>query len=205
MDGNLLAQATIVKAIIVTAFIARADRFARPRPGAPCGSADWAILPAGLSNLGLNRLALAPRLSIDEDRISASTHPLAQALWLFSYERKVDIDCPRRTVTIQTTRLWFWRKTRVVPFDRIDRIIYCGQGMPTLSGTQTAFFLIKLGLKDGGGDLELFTVLEQQPHPHDWLDKMAGATPNEARVGDEAAVKLVDLLRRYIGVPIARD
>ncbi len=162
--------------------------------------------PAGvLLHLGLNRLALGPRLSIDEHRISASTHPLARALWLFSYARKVDIDCPRRLVTIRTTRLWFWSETRVIPFDHIDRIIYCGQAMPTLSGSQTAFFLIKLGLKDGGTDLELFTVLEQQPHPHDWLEKMAGATPNEARVGDEVAVRLVDLLRRYIGVPIARD
>ncbi len=148
-------------------------------------------------------MALAPRLSIDEDRIRASTHPLARVLWFFSYVRRVDVDCRRRVVTIRTTRLWLWRETRVIPFARIDRIICCGQGMPTLSGSQTAFFLISLGLKDAGADLELFTVLEQQPHAHDWLDKMAGAVPT--RLGDEAAVQLVDLLHRYIGVPIARD
>jgi len=148
-------------------------------------------------------LSLAPLLSIDEDRISASTHPLARALWLFSYVRRVEIDCQRRRVTIATTRLWFMHKIRVVPFERIDRIICCGQGMPTLSGSETAIFLISLGLKGGDADLELFTILEQQPD--DWLDRIAAANPNEVRIGDEAAVKLVGLLHRYLGVPIARN
>jgi hypothetical protein len=184
--------------------LAGRDAQAVRAPGRPCGPAGWAILPPADGYLGLNRLALAPRLSIDEDRIAACTHPLARALWLFSYVRRVDVDCRRRQVCIRTTRLWFRRETQVVPFDRIDRIILCGRGVPTLSGTQAAFFLISLGLKDRGADLELFTVLEQEPHPHDWLDKMAREIPSEARIGDEAAVKLVDLLHRYIGVPIAR-
>lgn len=149
-------------------------------------------------------MALAPRLSIDEQRLTACTHPLARLLCLFSYARRVTVDCQSRQVTIATTWLWCQPRTRVIAFEQIGRIIYCGQGMPTLSGAEPAFFLISLGLKDGGGDIELFTVVEDQPRAYGWLDTLSGAASNRPRVGDEAAVRIVDLLRRYIGVPIAR-
>ena len=74
--------------------------------------------------------------------------------------------------------------------------------MPTLSGAEPAFFLISLGLKDGAPDIELFTVIE--PSSSRWLDSLSGAAQDPARLGDEAAVKIVDLLHRYIGAPIAR-
>jgi hypothetical protein len=149
-------------------------------------------------------LAIAPRLAIDEQRLTACTPSLVRLLWLFSYVRRVTVDCRRQQVTIATTRLWFLHRTRVLSFDQIDRIVYCGQGMPTLSGAEPAFFLISLGLKDRGPDIELFTVIEDQPQPQSWLDGLSGAARSPARVGDEAALRIVDLLHRYIGVPIAR-
>ena len=76
--------------------------------------------------------------------------------------------------------------------------------MPTLSGAEPAFFLISLGLKDGAPDIELFTVIESQPSSSRWLDSLSGAAQDPARLGDEAAVRIVDLLHRYIGAPIAR-
>lgn len=147
-------------------------------------------------------MALAPRLLIDEQRLTACTHPLARLLWLFSYVRRVTVDRQRRQVTVATTWLWCQRRTRVIAFDQITRIICCGQSMPTLSGAEPAFFLISLGLKDGAPDIELFTVIE--PSSSRWLDSLSGAAQDPARLGDEAAVKIVDLLHRYIGAPIAR-
>ena len=148
-------------------------------------------------------MALAPSLSIEELRLTACTHTLARLLWLFSYCRQVTVDCRRRQITIATTRFWFRHRTRVIGFDQIDRIIYCGQGLPTLSEAEPAFFIISLCLKDGA-DIELFTVIEDQPRRYSWLDRLSGARNDPARLGDEAAVKIVDLLHRYIGVPIAR-
>ena len=157
---------------------------------------------------------LSPTLSIDENRFSASTPTLARLLWLFSYGRRVTVDRGARRVTVTTTRLWLWQETRVIGFDRISRIICTGQGIPTLlfwrylsedSGGDSAFFLISLALTDPSDDVALFTIWEEQPRRYDWLDRLAGVARNDARVGDEDAVRIVDLLHDFLGVPIARS
>jgi hypothetical protein len=159
-------------------------------------------------------LQLGPSVTVDEDRLCGSTAWLARLLWLFSYERRVTVDRRRRHVSIETTWLWLWRSVRVIDFDRINRIICTGQSLPTLqiwrylldssAGGDTAFFLIALGLKDDPDEIELFTIWEQQPHERTWADALAGAPKSQALVGDEAAVNLVDLLKEYLAVPIAR-
>ncbi len=159
-------------------------------------------------------MGLSPTLSRDENRFSASTPTLARLLWLFSYARRVTVDRATRRITVTTRRLWLWQQTRVIDFDRVSRIICTGQAIPSLlfwrylapdsDTSEAAFFLISLALKDRGNDVALFTIWEDQPSRYDWLDRLAGAAPNEARVGDEDAVRIVDLLHDYLRVPIAR-
>jgi hypothetical protein len=162
----------------------------------------------------MDNLGLAPTVRADDDRLAVCTCGLARLLWLFSYMRQVTVDRQQRRVTVTTTRLWFWRDVRVIAFDQISRIVYRGQGVPSLQfwrylsadagGYESAFFLISLFLKDRQHELVLFTVWEEQPHPNDWLESISGGASDQARLGDEDAVRLVELLHRYIGVPIAR-
>jgi len=130
---------------------------------------------------------------------------LARLLWLFSYMRSVDIDRNRRRITVRTIWLWILRSERVIGFDQVRRIVCQAQEL-----SESALFSISLALADGG-QLQLFTVWEQQPRERDWLDgledgleELAGERRTEPRVGDEAAVSIIDLLREYLGVPIAR-
>ena len=162
----------------------------------------------------MNSLQLSPILAIDEDRFSATTPWLARLLWLFSYSRVVTVDRKRQRITITTTRLWRWCQTQTIDFDHISRIVYQGQGMPSLmfwryasdlvDGCRSAIFLISLALKDHSEVQPLFTIWENQPREHDWLDRLAGSAASPMRLGDEASVRVVDLLHDYLRVPIAR-
>ena len=65
-------------------------------------------------------------------------------------------------------------------------------------------FFIGLALKEPRDELRLFTVWQRQPRSPDFLDVLAGARADEVRVGDEQSVRIVTLLRQYLGVPIGR-
>jgi hypothetical protein len=69
--------------------------------------------------------------------------------------------------------------------------------------SDSALFLISLALKEPDEELPLFTVWEQQPLESDWLDRLAGDRAGGNDIGDEAAGRVVALLREFIGVPIA--
>jgi hypothetical protein len=95
----------------------------------------------------------------------------------------------------------------------VSRIVYRAQSIPSLSFwrylslsdsdiSDSALFMISLALKDGE-ELPLFTIWEQQPWPSDWLDDLAGDRADAVEVGDEAGGRVVDLLRKFIGVRIA--
>jgi len=135
-------------------------------------------------------------------------------LWLYSFDRCVTLDRGRRLVTIATTRLWLWRSERRVPFDDVERIVLRAQSLsglglwtllslgfaPALDG---ALFLISLGLRNGRGELFLFTVWEEQGGGPDLVAAMAGERDREPRLGDERAGEVIARLREFLAVPVS--
>lgn len=163
-------------------------------------------------------LRVAPKIEVKSDQVHGCTAWAAQLLVLFSYARCVTIDRQRQQVRVTTRWFWIFKVVRVIPFDRVGRIIYRAQGLPSLSpmrylrGTDvcdSAFFLISIAIKATADDrhpreeLTLFSVWEQQPRESDWIDKLAGVRRNPRTIGDEAAGAIVDIVREYLGVPIA--
>jgi hypothetical protein len=168
----------------------------------------------------MDLLRVAPNIEVESDRVHGCTPWAAQLLVLFSYSRCVTINRRQQQVLVTTRWFWFWVSARRIPFDRVSRIIYRAQGLPSFSPwrylfqptadlSDSAFFLISIAIKAAASDrrstdeLTLFTVWEQQPRDADWLDKLAGLQQNPYRIGDECSGAIVDILHEYLGVPIA--
>ena len=170
----------------------------------------------------MNVLRVAPKIDVDSHRVHGRTPWQARLLVLFLYCRTVTVDRQRRQVLVTTQWLWFWRSDRIIPFDRVARIIYRAQELPSFSPirylgllgansdfTDSAVFLISLAIKDAAEDkraheeLTLFSVWEQLPRERNWVDKLAGIHANAYRVGDETSGAIVALLHEYLGVPVA--
>ena len=159
----------------------------------------------------MNHWYLAPDFEVSADRLHGCTPWLARLLWLFSYCRCVTVSRRLSHLIVSTRRLWWWRNVRLIRFDQVSRIVYRAEEIPTLNFwrylsfnwdlSDSALFLISLALKDST-ELFLFTVWEQQPRTSDWLDELAGNRAEAPEVGDEAATTVVELLRKYIGVPV---
>lgn len=164
-------------------------------------------------------LHVAPRIDVQANQIQGCTAWAAQLLVLFAYARHVTIDRRRQRVTVTIRLLWLWKAERIIPFDRVDRIIYRAQGVPSFSPlrylllqtdlVESAFYYISLGIKSTADDrhareeLALFSVWEQQPRAPDMFDKLAGVRINPDLIGDEVSGAIVDTLREYLDVPIA--
>ena len=164
----------------------------------------------------MNHLYLAPNFQVSPDRLHGCTPWLARLLWLFSYCRCVTVSRRLSHLIVSTQRLWVWRETRLIRFDQVSRIIYRAQAIPTLNFwrylslddseiSDSAFFMISLALKDDDEELPLFTVWEQQPLAADWLDELLSERAEAPEIGDEGAGTVVELLRKYIGVPIREN
>lgn len=168
----------------------------------------------------MSLLSIAPRIDVRSDQIRGCTAWVAQLLVLFAYARYVAIDRRRQRVTVTIRLLWLWKVERIVPFNRVDRIIYRAQGVPSFSPLrylflqttdviESAFYYISLGIKATADDklareeLALFSIWEQQPRAPDMFDKLAGVRTNPNLVGDEVSGAIIDILREYLGVPIA--
>jgi hypothetical protein len=157
----------------------------------------------------MDLLRVAPRIDVHSDQIRGCTAWAAQLLVLFAYARYVSVDRRRQRVTVAIRWLWFWRVERIIPFDRVHRIIYRAQGVPSFSPLRYLFYYISLGIKATADDkhardeLSLFSVWQQQPRAPDMFDKLAGVRTNTNLIGDEASGAIVDILREYLGVPIA--
>ena len=167
----------------------------------------------------MDLLRIAPKIDVKSDRISGCTPWLAQLLVLFFYSRAVTVDRRKQRVMVTTRWFWLWIVERTIPFNRVARIVYRAQGIPSLSpyrylsarnsdSCDSAFFYISIAVKDDADDrrahdeLELFTVWEQQPRDPDWIDRLAGIR-NNTRIGDETSGAIVDILHEYLGVPVA--
>jgi hypothetical protein len=178
----------------------------------------WSNFTYAPDAMGL--LRVAPRIDVHSDQIRGCTALAAQFLVLFAYARYVTIDRHRQRVTVTIRLLWLWKVEHIIPFDRVHRIIYRAQGVPSFSPwrylllqtsdvIESAFYYISIGVKAAAEDkhareeLALFSVWEQQPRAPDMFDKLAGVRTDPYAIGDEASGAIVDLLREYLGVPIA--
>lgn len=153
-----------------------------------------------MPRLSLSRQINGTVVTAEDNHLRGQTGWVVRLLGLFSYMRSVDVDRNRARITIRTAWLWIFRSERVIGFDQVQRII-CQVQTNLPSGF--ALFFISLALADGR-ELPLFTVWEQQPRERDWLDELAGQPRTDRVVGDEASVSIINLLREYVGVPIAR-
>ena len=153
-----------------------------------------------MPRLSLSRQINGTVVTAEENHLRGETGWVVRLLGLFSYMRSVDVDRNRARITIRTAWLWIFRSERVIGFDQVQRIICQVQ---TNLPSDFALFFISLALADGR-ELPLFTVWEQQPRERDWLDELAGQPRTDRVVGDEASVSIINLLREYVGVPIAR-
>jgi hypothetical protein len=164
-------------------------------------------------------LHIAPKIDVKSDRISGCTPWVAQLLVLFFYSRAVTVDRRRQRVIVTTRWFWIWIVERTIPFNRVARIVYRAQGLPSFSPYRylslrdtdvcdSAIYLISIAIKDAADDkrarteLTLFSVWEQQPREADWIDRLAGIRTNTL-IGDETSGAIVDILHEYLGVPIA--
>lgn len=157
---------------------------------------------------------LAPDFEVSGGRLHGCTPWFARLLWLFSYCRCVTISPHLSHLVVSTRRLWLWRSVRVIRFDQVSRIVYRAESIPSLNlwrylsvglaaASDSALFMISLRLKGGVEEVPLFTIWEQQPCAGDWLDDLLGDREDAPEVGDEAGERVVDLLCKYIGVPVA--
>jgi hypothetical protein len=175
--------------------------------------------PEGYAPKTMTLLHIAPKLEVKPDHISGGTPWVAQLLVLFFYSRAVLVDRKRQRVVVKTRWFWIWNVERTVPFDRVARIVYRAQGLPSLSLARylslrntdmcdSAVFYIAIAIKDAADDkrarteLMLFSVWEQQPRDPDWIDRLAGIRTN-TQIGDENSGAIVDILHEYLGVPVA--
>ena len=164
-------------------------------------------------------LHIAPKIDVKSDRISGCTPWVAQLLVLFFYSRAVTVDRRRQRVIVTTRWFWIWKVERTIPFNRVARIVYRAQGLPSFSPYRylslrdtdicdSAVYIISIAIKDAADDkrarteLTLFSVWEQQPRERDWVDRLAGIRTN-TEIGDETSGAIVDILHEYLGVPIA--
>jgi hypothetical protein len=168
----------------------------------------------------MDLLRIAPTVEVNPEQIHGCTPWLAQLLLLFSCNRSVTVDRRRQHVRVANRWLWVWERVRTIPFDRVARIVYRAQGIPSFSpyrylssmssdSCDSAFFLISIAVKDAAEDkraheeIMLFTVWEQQPRDIGWIDKLAGLRVDPRRLGDETSGAIVDRLHEFLGVPVA--
>ena len=177
------------------------------------------VCPLAYAHKTMALMHIAPKIDVQADRISGCTPWVAQLLLLFFYSRAVTVDRRKQRVVVTTRWFWLWNVERSIPFDRVARIVYRAQGLPSLSLARylslrntdmcdSAIFYIAIAIKDAAEDKRarmeicLFSVWEQQPRERDWIDQLAGIRVNTA-IGDETSGAIVDILHEYLGVPIA--
>lgn len=156
---------------------------------------------------------IVPKLHITPDRIRGCTPWLARALTLNFSSRCIAVNRRLRHVIVDSRSFWLSRRSRVIGFDGISRIVFNAQPVPVLSPwrylslsesghSDSTLFNLSLVLKSGQ-QLHLFTIWERQPREPDWIDRLADIE-EEARIGDEAAHRVAMLLKEYLEVPLTR-
>src|SRR5437899_2307293 len=139
-------------------------------------------------------LSITPNVEVQADSVHACTSRVARLVWLFSYSHCVTVQRHLQRVVISTRWLWLWQRVRVVLFERISRIIYRAQTLPSLAfwrylsladsgASESAFFLISIALKRESNssdwtEVPLLTVSEELPRERDWARVVTVNTNN---------------------------
>ena len=74
---------------------------------------------------------ITPKIWIEDRVLYAQTATLIRFLWLFSYNRHIEVNRRKRSIIVQTQWLWFFTTRKVIPFSRLDRIETKFSSLPT--------------------------------------------------------------------------
>jgi hypothetical protein len=119
-------------------------------------------------------LAIAPKVRCDGEQLIASTSLRGLLLSFTLLHRTVIVDPAKQVIEIHARILWFFRWSRTIPFDRIEKIIYRYEDMnPSTSfgdsGDSKDWFSVGLRLK-GYDEVHLFHFLGEGSFQHGSLD-----------------------------------
>jgi hypothetical protein len=172
---------------------------------------------AGL--LGGSRLfSVAPAIYTGPGWLIAKTSFRGRLLSLFSMRRSVTVDATRRTVTIVHRVLWLAARRRVVPFAKVEKILFSLSDLnplaaPDLQHSSIDSFAVSLGLTDGR-EVHLFRFLGQGVFQTGWDSLCEQWIPDAVYdffnrfhlSGAQAADsrEFVNHLQKLLGVPVDR-
>ena len=67
-------------------------------------------------------ISIKPKVWVRGDHVYARTSYPVQAMTLFARARQLHVDRERRTIEIEDVRWWVFRKSQIIPFDRVAYI-----------------------------------------------------------------------------------
>jgi hypothetical protein len=172
---------------------------------------------AGLLS-GSRLFSVAPAIYIGPGWLIAKTSFRGRLFSLFSMRRTVTVDATRRTVTIVHRVLWLAAKRRVVPFAKVDKILYSLSDLnplaaPDLQHSSIDSFAVSLGLTDGR-HVHLFRFVGQGVFQTGWDSLCEQWIPdavydffNRFHISGAQAAdsrEFVNHLQQLLGVPVDR-
>ena len=158
-------------------------------------------------------LSLKPSISAEGGVLRVRTSALLRALGLFSFGRTVTIDPRRRTIALETRRLWAFGGKRTIPFERVDHLDYDFSSLPTSfsfpHGTtdQVEKYTVALVLKDPQEQVEVATFHGEGSVMTGWEGVFFSGDSLMDWSGDQGAASLtfVEVLKKILGVPLGKQ
>ena len=152
-----------------------------------------------------------PRIRTEDGKLIASSGWRARILSLGLWIRRVEVDRQRQIIRIRTRIAWFFTSSRVIPFDRIEEVLYSYGDYGAASSwevhQQTDLYTVGL-LLEGGEEVKLFRFYGQGDFFTDgafpdWFywEEMVQARLT-AKPNDDESLHYADLLAAIIEVPI---
>jgi hypothetical protein len=155
-------------------------------------------------------LTFRPRIRERDDKLVASTSYRVWLLTLGLSNREVVIDPDRKEAILRRRRFWFWRRRRVIPFDRIKSVTYryADSSVRPFWGTAgSTFDIYTVGLRlHDFSDVHLFSFFGEGefenrsiwPDWFYWQEAIFGVSGTQARESRAYA----EVLMRMIGVSL---
>jgi hypothetical protein len=172
---------------------------------------------AGLLS-GSRLFSVAPAIYTGPGWLIAKTSFRGRLFSLFSMRRMVTVDATRRTVTIVHRVLWLAARRRVVPFAKVETILYSLTDLnplvePDLQHSSIDAFAVSLGLTDGR-QVHLFRFVGQGVFQTGWDSLCEQWIPdavydffNRFHISGAQAAdsrEFVNHLQELLGVPVDR-
>ncbi len=152
-------------------------------------------------------LSTGPRIWLAGDRLMAGSSWLLRLLSLFSYHKVVGVDRSRQVVSIEVTLLWGIHRTKAISFDRIERIDYSFDSVPTdwniFAGRtdQMERFTVSLCLVRPREEVALVSFSGEGAVETGWSGVLLGKDSiiDLSGTQDESSRTYVDLLKEFTG------